>query len=420
MSKVICDVCGTTYPETASVCPICGCAKNTTEQTAADSVQQEENVAYNPVKGGRFSKSNVRKRNKKVRETRHDEEEPENNGANKGLVAVVLILLLAIVAVLGYIGVRFLFPAEDPIPPESTPSQTTGQTDPSNTATTGKPDTIPCTEIVLSNSVVELPSKDTIWMLSVEVKPKDTTDKIVFSSSNPEVATVDENGKITAIAGGETIITVTCGDLSSQCKVTCSFGEATNPTTQPTEPPVAPPEGFVLKLRYTDFTISEKYPDPVAIYRESMGVKATDITWTSDDPKVATISENGVVSPVGKGYTMVHGTYGDQKVSCKVNVAFSPAEKPEAKYKISHTDVTLTIGADDSFRLTLKTAEGVNVDATWTASEEGYVTIDGKNIKGIKSTSDLQNRCIVVSATVEGDTYSCIVRIAEKKTEETE
>ena len=28
MSKIICEICGTTYPETASHCPICGCSKD--------------------------------------------------------------------------------------------------------------------------------------------------------------------------------------------------------------------------------------------------------------------------------------------------------------------------------------------------------------------------------------------------------
>ena len=35
MSKIICDICGTTYPETASHCPICGCAKAGAAQTTA-------------------------------------------------------------------------------------------------------------------------------------------------------------------------------------------------------------------------------------------------------------------------------------------------------------------------------------------------------------------------------------------------
>ncbi len=421
MSKVICDVCGTTYPETASVCPICGCAKNTTEQTAADSAQQPESTAYAPVKGGRFSKTNVRKRNKKMKEVRRGgDEEPEDGGVNKGLVAVVLILLLAIIAVLGYIGVRFLFPAEEPKQTDPNPSQTTVGTDPSTSTAPSTPaDEIPCTQIQLSATTVELTAEGTVWMLSTELKPENTTDTVTFTSANPAVATVDENGKITAVAGGDTVITVKCGEITTECNVKCSFGDPVDPTTEPTDPAVDVPNSFVLKLKYKDFTISEKYPDPVAIYKETDGVKATDITWTSDDPKVAEINEKGVVSPVGKGATTVHGTIGDQTVSCKVVVAFSPAEQPQAKYKISHRDVTLEVGGSNSFRLTLTTEEGVNVDAQWSANEEGYVEIDGKNIKGLKSTADLKNRYVIVSATVEDETYSCIVRVTEKETEET-
>ena len=36
MSKIICDICGTTYPETADCCPICGCSRNPSENQLAD------------------------------------------------------------------------------------------------------------------------------------------------------------------------------------------------------------------------------------------------------------------------------------------------------------------------------------------------------------------------------------------------
>ena len=63
MSKIICDVCGTTYVETSAQCPICGYVNPT---MADHSVQESGDIAENGeltyVKGGRFSKSNVRKR----------------------------------------------------------------------------------------------------------------------------------------------------------------------------------------------------------------------------------------------------------------------------------------------------------------------------------------------------------------------
>ena len=66
MNKVICDICGTTYPETAEQCPICGFARDM-GAVFAETAPAEEMPAQAParqqVKGGRFSASNVRKRN---------------------------------------------------------------------------------------------------------------------------------------------------------------------------------------------------------------------------------------------------------------------------------------------------------------------------------------------------------------------
>ena len=117
MNKVICDVCGTAYPETSSHCPICGCAKKSVDRTSAG----EEDGSYAYVKGGRFSKKNVRKRasgapqervsaparrpqerpepkeapereKAEPRERRQKEEQPEEQ-SNTGLIMVVIFLL---------------------------------------------------------------------------------------------------------------------------------------------------------------------------------------------------------------------------------------------------------------------------------------------------------------------------------------
>lgn len=66
MSKIICDVCGTSYPESATQCPICGCvrpAEVVTVSSEGNPVEMPTSGTYTYVKGGRFSKSNVKKRN---------------------------------------------------------------------------------------------------------------------------------------------------------------------------------------------------------------------------------------------------------------------------------------------------------------------------------------------------------------------
>lgn len=116
MSKINCDVCGTVYPETASQCPICGCVRSV-ESTPTDCADGKEN-SYTYVKGGRFSRSNVRKRNQgkpavempTMREDIPQESSDEGEKQDKGLLVAVCILLLTIVAVVIYIITRFFAP----------------------------------------------------------------------------------------------------------------------------------------------------------------------------------------------------------------------------------------------------------------------------------------------------------------------
>ena len=425
MNKVICDVCGTAYPDTADVCPICGCAKAAAEQTEAENVAVEETAERVPSKGGRFSKSNVRKRNK-ASGNRGDDGE----GANKGLVVAVVLLLLAIVAVLIYIGVRFLGPKVPQLIPNNSSSSSSSQNDQDqdNGGSSSENTNQNCTALKLSSSTVELEAANMSWQLSVEKTPAEAVEPLTFASSDEKVATVDANGNIVSVGPGEAIITVTCGEVSAQCKVVCTFEDESGSSEEEggnENQQVELPVDFELTLnlkKYAhgyEFSFTEKYPDPVRIYNTIGDVKATDITWTSDNEEVATIDANGVVTAVGKGYTTVHGTIGEHTVSCKVNVSFTPQNVTKAKYKISHEDVTLYLGGNETFSLRLTDPEnnGAPVDVTWTVNEEGYVEIDGRTIRAIKLTSDLKNKYVLVSATVEDYTYTCKVRVAEAKTE---
>ena len=50
--------------------------------------------------------------------------------------------------------------------------------------------------------------------------------KVTFASGNEKVATVDQNGKVTAVAPGTAKITVTAGDLTATCIVRCRWEES--------------------------------------------------------------------------------------------------------------------------------------------------------------------------------------------------
>ena len=76
----------------------------------------------------------------------------------------------------------------------------------------------------LNSSDFTLFSKGASHTLKATVTPAGT--KVTFQSGNEKVATVDANGKVTAVAPGTAKITATAGDLTATCIVRCRWEES--------------------------------------------------------------------------------------------------------------------------------------------------------------------------------------------------
>ncbi|MDE6086255.1 MAG: Ig-like domain-containing protein, partial [Muribaculaceae bacterium] len=140
--------------------------------------------------------------------------------------------------------------------------------------------------------------------LSATVEPEDTTNPaITWSSDNEEVATVSEDGVVTAIAVGEANITATCGEASATCKVTV------NPV--PATAIILSEEMLELEVEATATLTAQVVPD-----------EATDKTviWSSSNPGVATVSSTGLVTAVKDGTAIITAQCGEATASCEVIV----------------------------------------------------------------------------------------------------
>lgn len=233
MEEYICDVCGTAFSETDSVCPVCGCAKTAASHAAGETVEES---GY--VKGGRFSKSNVRKRTRStavsntapivtdIPEVDDEDDEEEIPQSNTGLIIIVILLLLAIIAVSTYIAIAF-FGKDNGSKPNNTTSSS------SSSVTTELK--VPCTSIDVEEDYIVLTKDNTTAKIVYSLFPVETTDKIAFVSANPDIATVDANGNITAIANGTAKITLTCGDEMKQIEVVCALDDEPE---QPDDPSI--------------------------------------------------------------------------------------------------------------------------------------------------------------------------------------
>jgi len=342
MSKIICDVCGTSFPESATQCPICGCVKPADAVAVAGDTDIDivmASGAYTYVKGGRFSKSNVRKRNTVKRNTTSgsssvmDEIEPQKAKSDKGLVVAVILLLLAIIAVVIYIAIRFFGPGADPNENVDTQNNQTSNSQ-TDTAVDGgeqeqeqtgtdepdpKPETIPCEMLTVSVDLITFNEPELSTQLEVILSPAETTDVLQFESDDESVATVTEDGLVTAVGNGDTIIRVKCGTQETLINVSCTFeqqgGEDPDNQTQ------TPAETFTLTTEdFSFFAIGESEN----IYNGTVPVD--QITWTSSDTAIITV-ENGVVTAVGASFygdfATITAEYNGIKLTCIARCHYS-------------------------------------------------------------------------------------------------
>lgn len=119
---------------------------------------------------------------------------------------------------------------------------------------------------------------------------------IVWSSSDPSSVTVDKSGLVEAVAPGASTITVVVGGEAASCYVTVHDNQPLEMT------------GSVI------LEVGEKLP----LNQQLGNIKATSVYWISSDPRVATVTNNGMLTGVSEGFAFVTALYAGQVKQCTV------------------------------------------------------------------------------------------------------
>ena len=405
MSKIICDVCGSSYSENATQCPICGTAKSDSAKPAAESVVEEP-----AIKGGKFSKNNVSKPVAPAKSAPSKDNKGESQ-SNLPMIIIVTVLLLAIVAVCVFIAVRFMDKPENPnINP--TGITTTAPTTPDPTQPSIQ--NVPCTGIELvgyESKTLSFSAVGESAKLSVKALPENTTEVVTYTfvSSNPAVVLVDATGTVTPVANGSATITVSYADFSIVLDVTVDL-------------PVVLTE---LKLNSADITLSPTYGLTWDLFKntENGGLEAADIEWVSSDTDIVTVTD-GVVNAVRNGKATITATYDGLTATCKVIVAQMNAV---SKYVLvnqwsNSNDSTMKVG--EELEIWLKDTDGNPVkNLTWTPSNDfpkccSFVSTEkGVKITANNVTTNVSGGYVFIQTVIEGETYKYIIRVTPAPTE---
>ena len=272
---------------------------------------------------------------------------------------------------------------------------------------------IPCTDLILTDTQITLDGRGRSWTLNPLPQPSDTTDQIVYTTSDENVAIVTNSGQITAVGGGTATITVTCGTVTRQVTVTCTVestsaptSEPTNPpTSEPTEPPTTAPAGF--RLNRDDFTMFSK-GEQWDVY-DGSSVGRDNITWTSNDENVCTVSR-GIVTAVGPGNTTIVAEYQGQKLTCIVRVRITLCTDltlPEVEIKLegkgnSYTLKPVLTPSDASEPVTYQSSD----EKVAVVSDSGVITAVGNGKATITVTCGSVSKTVDVTCEFKEETQS--------------
>ena len=229
------------------------------------------------------------------------------------------------------------------------------------------PADVKVSRITLSASTGLTLTKGQTQKLTATVAPANATNQAVtWSTSNKNVATVSENGLVTAVGGGDAIITCTAQDgsnVKATCKVTVTV----------------PVSGIQLSQTSAALTVGDTLTLTKTIYPSDATNQA--VTWMSSSDAVASVDSNGKITAKTAGSAVItcksvsdNSVVGICNVTVKAKVQ-TPSEIKVNKITLNKTTASVTKGKTLQLTATVAPVNATNRTVTWKTSDKNVATV---------------------------------------------
>jgi uncharacterized protein YjdB len=245
-------------------------------------------------------------------------------------------------------------------------------------------------------------NKDTLTLyvggtetLTATVAPSDATNKkVTWASSDENVATVNDAGVVTAVAEGTATISVTTvdGNKTATCNVTVSHAVIGINLDKAT---LTLYVGGTAGIDDTETLTPTITPD---------NATNKNVTWTSSDENVVTVSDGQVTAVVlGEATITVTTEDGNKTADCIVTV-----ERAVTGVSLDETSLTLYENDTETLIATVVPPEATNKNVTWESSDDTVVTVDDA---GEVAAVAPGTATITVTTVACNKTVDCIVTV---------
>jgi uncharacterized protein YjdB len=240
--------------------------------------------------------------------------------------------------------------------------------------------------------------------LKASVSPENARKKgLKWESSAPEIASVDENGTVTALKAGKATITCTAKDgsgVQASCRITVEDTTVTE-----------------LRLSKSDVIVTRtsKKPNPTLKLKASKVLPkeavTKKVTWKSSNPKVVHVDpETGVVTGLKAGKATITCKAADGskvKAVCRITV------EDKRVTAITLNKKTATLKAGKTLQLKIKKItpkDAVNQKVKWKSSNKKVATVD----KNGKVTAVKAGTCKITCTAADGSKVYVVCEITVK------
>lgn len=193
---------------------------------------------------------------------------------------------------------------------------------------------------------------------------------VTWKSSNENVATVDENGKVTAIAEGKSTITAT-SQANTEKTATCEITVQDKISVQ----------GVTIDIPEKELIVGESIKLTATINPQNASDKR--ISWKTDNQQIAEVDQNGNVTAKAPGKATITVTTNDENKIATSKITVVNKEDPAVKVEnitLNKTQVDIQVGNKTSLVVTFTPPNATNKNVTWEMEDETIATVDKNGI----------------------------------------
>ena len=165
-----------------------------------------------------------------------------------------------------------------------------------------------------------------------------------------------------------------------------------------------------VSLNTSTLNLIEGGTDTLTATVEPNNATNRNVTWSSDNPSVATVN-NGVVSAVSEGTATITVTaQGNSTKSASCTVTVTAAAVPVTGVTLNKTSTSLYVGDTETLTATVEPSDATNKNVTWNTSDTSVATVNN----GVVTAVSAGTATITVTTADGGFTDTCTVTVTAR------